>query len=73
MGYVGTVAVAQIIQVFKMVLHPANAIQIVPILVVPNLDGVDQNLIIMNRIIVVVITVWISELFRHLILPGNPA
>ena len=49
MGYVGTVVVAQIIQVFKMVLHPANVIQIVPILVVPNLDGVDQNLIIMNR------------------------
>ena len=45
MGYVGTVAVAQIIQVFKMVLHPANAIRMVPILVVLNLDGVDQNLI----------------------------
>ena len=73
MGYVGTVAVAQIIQVFKMVLHPANAIRMVPILVVPNSDGVDQNLIIINRIIAVVTTVWIFELFRHLILPGNPA
>ena len=73
MGYVGTVAVAQIIQVFKMVLHLANVIRMAPILVVLNLDGVDQNLILINRIIAVVTTVWISELFRHLILPGNPA
>ena len=61
MGYVGTVAVAQIIKCLVL-LNPADVIQIVPILVAQNLDGVDHNLIIMKRIIVVVTIVTIFEL-----------
>ena len=61
MGYVGTVAVAQIIKCLVL-LNPADVIQIVPILVAQNLDGVDHNLIIMKRIIVVVTTVTIFGL-----------